>query len=92
MKRLVADMHPEDIKAQIRKRGQTLEGLARANLLSGQALRNALRVPVRAGELVIADFLGKPPQDIWPSRWDAEGNRRIRFRNPVVSQNRVSSY
>lgn len=74
--------HPEDIKAAIRKRGQTLTGLAKAHGLPPANVRNATRSPVRSGEVVIARFLDVPLHELWPDRWDALGNRLLRSRKP----------
>ncbi len=68
--------HPEDIKAAVRKRGLTLSALAARHDMSTQAVSRALheRSSARA-EKVIADFLGVHPMQIWPSRYDARGER-----------------
>lgn len=76
------DMHPEDIKAAIRKKGGSLAALARAQEASGkpaisiQALSQALQARVSARcECIIADFLEVHPRQIWPSRYRANGTR-----------------
>lgn len=71
-------MHPEDIKAAIRKDGSTLAALARRNRVSRQMMSMALhaRVSSRA-EKVIAEFLGLHPMKIWPSRYDAKTGERL---------------
>jgi len=68
--------HPEDIKAAIRKRGSTLSALATRNGMTAQALSRALheRSSARA-EQIIADFIGVHPMQIWPSRYDDQGER-----------------
>ena len=71
--------HKEDIKAAIRKRGITMEGLARANEMPASTVRNALSRPGYSGELVISRFLGIPAHELWPDRWTPDG-RRIRPR------------
>lgn len=72
----MTDMHPEDIKAEIRKRGSTLAALAAAVGMHKQVLSLALasRTSWRA-EAAIAAFLEKPAASIWPSRYDDNGNR-----------------
>lgn len=72
----MTDMHPEDIKAEIRKRGSTLAALAAAVGMHKQVLSLALasRTSWRAEE-AIAAFLEKPAASIWPSRYDAKGIR-----------------
>lgn len=70
------DMHPEDIKAAIRKRGGTLAALARSAGVSTQALSAALATRSSARlEIFVAKFLGTPPHQIWPSRYNNAGAR-----------------
>lgn len=71
--------HREDIKAAIRKRGTTMNALARDNGLPPSTVRNALSRPGYTGELTISRFLGVPPHELWPERWTEDG-RRIRPR------------
>lgn len=72
--------HKEDIKAAIRKRGSTMNDLARANRLDVSTVRAALIRASRSGELAISRFLGEPPHVLWPDRWGADG-RRLRQAN-----------
>ena len=65
--------HPEDVKAAVRKTGTSLTALALAHGLSESAVRRALIRPWPRVEAVIAAHLGRQPQDIWPSRYDARG-------------------
>jgi len=74
-----AGWHKEDIKAAIRKRGSTMNDLARERGLPPSTVRNALGRPAYSGELAISDFLGVPAHELWPTRWTPEG-RRIRPR------------
>ncbi len=67
------DWHPEDIKAAVRKTGATLSDLSRAAGLSDGAAKRALDTPWPRVEAIIASRLGVRPQDIWPSRYDADG-------------------
>lgn len=71
--------HREDIKAAIRKRGTTMNELARKRNLPTSTVRNALSRPVLSGEVAIAEFLGIAAHELWPDRWTADG-RRIRPR------------
>lgn len=76
----MADMHPEDIKAAIRKRGWTLKELAEANGMAKQNIALAIRQRVsEPAEEVIASFLDMDPREIWPSRFRDDG-KRIRLR------------
>lgn len=70
------DWHPEDIKAEVRKRGVTLADIARSAGIAGNALRLALTLPRRDAERAIAAFLGVHPMVIWPSRYHADGRRK----------------
>jgi Ner family transcriptional regulator len=67
--------HKEDIKAAIRKQGETLVSLARKKGLTETCVRNALRTPLPCGERVISDFLGIPLHELWPERWTSDGQR-----------------
>lgn len=77
---LQTDWHPEDIKAAIRKQGSTLADLASRAGVSKQTVSAAIdRRASERVDLLIADFLGMKPHQIWPSRYNAKG-KRIRFR------------
>lgn len=76
------DMHPEDIKAEIRKRGYNLTALAEENGLAKQSVSEAIRARSSArAEEIIAKLLDKKPCEIWPSRYRADG-QRIMLRRP----------
>lgn len=70
--------HPEDIKAEVRKKGTTLTQLALDNGLGESLCRLALitRYSPR-GEKAIAKFLGLNPYVLWPQRYDRNGHRII---------------
>lgn len=70
------DWHKEDIKAAIRKRGVTLEDLALANGYARSTVRATLIQPSPNVQALIAEFLGVTPQEIWPSRYEADGTPR----------------
>lgn len=75
------DWHPEDIKAAIRKKGATLVDIAADAGVSKQTVSAAIeRRASERVDLKIAEFLGVKPHQIWPSRYNAKG-QRIRFRN-----------
>lgn len=79
------DWHPEDIKAEIRKRGSTVAQLARNSGLSKQALGQCIeRRASERGDQIIAEFLDLKPHQIWPSRYTAKG-QRIRYCAPSAS-------
>lgn len=73
---MIADLHPEDIKAMIRKRGCSLEALSARLGYSRSAVDVALRHPWPAVQSGIASFLGMEPSDLWPSRYAADGAPR----------------
>lgn len=74
----VADWHPADIMAALRKADPswTLSALSRAHGYSRNAVGEALRRPWPAVEAIIADALGVTPREIWPTRYDAAGTPR----------------
>ncbi|EPF15226.1 DNA-binding transcriptional regulator Nlp [Cedecea davisae] len=82
------DWHPADIIAGIRKKGTSLAALSRDSGLASSTLANALTRRWPKGERLIAEALGKQPQEIWPSRYknvdveeiekNAAGNIRLR--------------
>ena len=75
------DWHPADIIAAFRKKGTTLAAVSRQVGLSSTTLANALVRPWARGEALIANALGIPPEEIWPSRYfDKNGKRIIRAR------------
>ena len=86
----VADQHPEDVKAAIRKLGKSLAALAQEHGYHHSACGRALRRPWPAVEAIIAATIGEPPQAIWPSRYDAQGRplSRPKRRGPLRRRHR----
>ena len=71
-------MHPEDIKAAIRKTGITLTQLSLDSGLGECTVRAAILFRTcPAGERVIYEHLKINPHKLWPDRYDAAGNRVI---------------
>jgi Ner family transcriptional regulator len=68
-----SDWHPADVLAALKKRGLSLAGLSMAHGYHPTAAGKALRRPWPALEAIIAAELGLPPQRLWPSRYDANG-------------------
>jgi Ner family transcriptional regulator len=64
-----ADWHPADVQAALKKRGHSLAGLSAANGYHATAAGKALKRPWPALETLIAEAIGVPPQQIWPSRY-----------------------
>lgn len=71
-----SDWHKADIKAALEKRGLSLGKLGRLNGYSRTAPAHALRFPWPKMEKLIADALGLPPQQIWPTRYHADGRSK----------------
>lgn len=63
------------IQAEIKRRGETLTGLARAHGLSEAACRTALARPFPAADKVISEFLNVPLHVLWPMRYRKDGSR-----------------
>lgn len=77
----VANWHPADILAALKKRGHSLAGLSVANGYHPTAAGKALKQPWPAIERLLAEAIGVAPQDIWPNRYDSEGNPRRRAKS-----------
>ena len=75
------DWHPADILAALKKRGHSLAGLSVANGYHPTAAGKALRQPWPAIERLLAEAIGVAPRDIWPSRYDSEGNPQRRAKS-----------
>ncbi|WPU24712.1 helix-turn-helix transcriptional regulator [Cedecea neteri] len=71
------DWHPADIVAGMRKKGTSLAALSRKSGLASSTLANALSRPWPKGERLIAEELGIPPEQIWPSRYSVNGYKRV---------------
>ncbi|MCB1833153.1 MAG: helix-turn-helix domain-containing protein [Geminicoccaceae bacterium] len=65
--------HPEDIKAEIRKRGMTLKDLSISLGMHPTACRKVLEFPLLRAELAIAKLIQVPPQELWPDRYNERG-------------------
>lgn len=63
----------EWIKYQLRAKGTSLADLARQLEVERNALNNVKRVPYPRMERAIAKALGLTPFQIWPERWDQNG-------------------
>lgn len=67
-------LHPEDIKCAIYKNGATMESISRLTGVNSVNIRKALRSPLFIGEQAIAQFLNVHPKELWPDRYDENGN------------------
>lgn len=83
------DWHPAEVIAALRMKGLSLRQLALLNGYSnGSSLTTALRRPYPLAEALIAEALGKPAQELWPTRYDANGtpNRGSQGPKPLLPQ------
>lgn len=71
-------MHKEDIKAAIRKGGETLANLGLQNGLSASTCASSLYRPCPSANAIIAGFLGKSLHELWPTWYDQQGRRITR--------------
>jgi len=94
---MVSNIHPEDLKAQVRRRGITMRDLAVRYALNPGTLSNSLRRPIPDANAAIADYLGTTVGNLWPSWYHRDGRRRLdraalkrrqslRFRKPAVAE------
>ncbi|EEJ8284718.1 DNA-binding protein [Salmonella enterica] len=64
------DWHPGQIVGEVRAQGLSLRKLSRRAGLAQDTLKNALYRHCPRYERIIADAIGKTPEEIWPSRYD----------------------
>jgi Ner family transcriptional regulator len=91
-------MHPEDIKAALRRRYGTMRALSAIWKQHPSAISRVLLDPRYSipTERLIAKALDKPPHEIWPERWSDNGERllprgdkhRSGNETPITSQKR----
>lgn len=74
-------MHPEEIKAEIRKRGHNLTDLSLEWGYSPTAISKALKMPIPSIEPLISKLIEVPLHKIWPDRYDRENLRIYPIRN-----------
>jgi len=71
-------------------RGVTMTQLAERHGYDASVISKAISRPWPTVELIIARFLDKHPQDIWPSRYDLAGNpKRQRSNGKRVANGRL---
>ncbi|XOV56320.1 helix-turn-helix transcriptional regulator (plasmid) [Pantoea sp. App145] len=75
---MTSDWHKEDIIAAVRKKKKSLAALSREYGLASGTLMNAINKPWPRGENIIADIIGIPASDIWPSRYRKPTRRGVR--------------
>lgn len=59
-------------------KGTSLTRLSRQHHYATNSLKIALRTPWPKGERLIAEAIGRAPQEIWPSRYNADGSPKKR--------------
>lgn len=64
-------MHPEDIKAILRKRGSTLAAIAADLHVSPSAVSHVVAGRAESARVArrIADVIGREPAAIWPGKY-----------------------
>ncbi|HBM3102604.1 TPA: transcriptional regulator [Klebsiella pneumoniae] len=70
------DWHPENIKAEIHKRGLTFRALSLQAGYKKDSLKSVLRTPCKPYQEIVANALGVEPEDIWPSRYKTDSYMR----------------
>ncbi len=73
-----ADWPPEKVKAAIYAKGVSMEALAIGAGRSASVVRIALKRKCPTGERVVAELLGIPAHEIWPSRYHPDGRSNSR--------------
>lgn len=63
-----------DIKAEIEKRGMTLSSLATVHGYHPTSLAAVKLRRASPAQALIAAFIGQRPEDLWPDRYDTQGN------------------
>jgi len=76
------DWHPAIVVARLRMAGWSLRSLSVRHGLTHSTLQKANSQPYPHAERIIARAIGVKPQDIWPSRYDANGRALHRRRGP----------
>ncbi|OQW74823.1 MAG: Nlp family transcriptional regulator [Proteobacteria bacterium ST_bin11] len=86
------DWHPSFVVAALHEAGWTLSSLAEQHGLTGPGtLSKALRSSFPIAEKRIADALGLHPKDIWPSRYEKDGTRKLVGFHAIQSTRRRNS-
>lgn len=86
-----SNLHPEDIKAALRKRYGSLIKAADAQGISVALIQKALYFPRPGGNTAIAKALGLSLNDIWPEWFDDRG-RRLYLKNQQNTSRRAANH
>ena len=81
------DQNKEDIKASIRKNGTTLRRLSLDWGYTANAVSITLSRPWPNIEAKIAEYLGRAPEDIWPSRYTEHGQPKTTSKQQLSASN-----
>lgn len=82
--------HPEDLKAAIRKTGNTMEGLSVELGYSPAAVGIAIRRRWHEVRVGIAEFLDRPLHELWPKDYDPDGTPKHHRPNQTRRARRAS--
>ncbi len=74
------DWTQDEVLFCLRKRGTSLQRLARQHDYHPRSLHNICKRPWPRGESIVAKALGLTAQQVFPSRYDADGARRLGHR------------
>lgn len=81
-------VHPEDIKAALRKRFGTIQEFERVHALSPRSVKDVLRGRSRPGTAkAIAHAIGMDLHKVFPGRYTPNGDTIIRRSAPSHGQN-----
>lgn len=69
------DKRPEEIRYLLNLKGKTFADVDRSAALRDGTSRDTTRHPHEEGEKAIAEALACEAKDLWPSRYDANGER-----------------
>lgn len=86
------DWHPADVKAALEKRGISLRALAKRHGYSH--IQRVLVSQWWAAEQIVAQAIGVPAQEIWPSRYQtprSRGEAMTRNANALQALNQPAS-
>ncbi|MFZ5483525.1 MAG: helix-turn-helix domain-containing protein [Pseudomonadota bacterium] len=72
------DWHPADILAALRKAGWTLAALGELHGVGRATMSHTFTRSYPANEKRIAEAIGVPAWEIWPSRWNEDGTPKPR--------------
>lgn len=68
-KKVPADWHPADIKAALEKAGWSFAAIGREMGYAPKSVDSVLRRPMGPVEQRVAEILGVPVEELWPSRY-----------------------